>query len=349
MELKIDPEFAGKIPPLTEEEFRQLETNILEDGRILSPLIVWNGTIVDGHNRYRILQKHAELSFEVYEREFKDRYEAIIWICRNQLGRRNLTPAQRKYLIGKQYEAEKASVNGAERRNRDKSGRFQPVGQNGPLEEPLRTSERIAQEHGTGEHYVRRAERFAQGVDAAEETLPGIRQEIFTGAIKPPDSLVEAVSRASPEERKELVEQLKKPRRLPKKEAEDEPETDQTEDQTEGQAEAQWAEPEADQDAEPDASEYHPDYQITAAGIREIAARMASGPDRKPQIDTEFIILELDDALDSMMFRWDTCLGDYKKQAAAKDCRRQMQELAEKGIAYLSQYIEGRERKHVKH
>ena len=319
MELKIDPEFAGKIPPLTEEEFRQLETNILEDGRILSPLIVWNGTIVDGHNRYRILQKHAELSFEVYEREFKDRYEAIIWICRNQLGRRNLTPAQRKYLIGKQYEAEKASVNGAERRNRDKSGRFQPVGRNGPLEEPLRTSERIAQEHGTGEHYVRRAERFAQGVDAAEETLPGIRQEIFTGAIKPPDSLVEAVSKATPEERKELVEQLKKPRRLPKKEPEDEPEKDQA------------------------------DYQITAAGIREIAARMASGPDRKPQIDTEFIILELEDALGSMMFRWDTCLGDYKKQAAAKDCRRQMQELAEKGIAYLSQYIEGRERKHVKH
>ena len=328
MELKIDPEFAGKIPPLTEEEFRQLETNILEDGRILSPLIVWNGTIVDGHNRYRILQKHAELSFEVYEREFKDRYEAIIWICRNQLGRRNLTPAQRKYLIGKQYEAEKASVNGAERRNRDKSGRFQPVGQNGPLEEPLRTSERIAQEHGTGEHYVRRAERFAQGVDAAEETLPGIRQEIFTGAIKPPDSLVEAVSKATPEERKELVEQLKKPRRLLKKKAKDDPE--------------------ADQDEEPDASEYHPDYQITAAGIREIAARMASGPDRKPQIDTEFIILELDDALDSMMFRWDTCLGDYKKQAAAKDCRRQMQELAEKGITYLSQYIEGRKRTHVK-
>lgn len=326
MELKIDPEFAGKIPPLTEEEFRQLETNILEDGRILSPLIVWNGTIVDGHNRYRILQKHAELSFEVYEREFKDRYDAIIWICRNQLGRRNLTPAQRKYLIGKQYEAEKASVNGAERRNRDKSGRFQPVGKKYPLEEPLRTSEQIAREHGTSERYVRIAEHFAQGVDAAEETLPGIKQEIFAGVIKPPDSLVEAVSKASPEERKELVEQLKKPRRLPKKEPEDEPEK--------GQAEDQWADP---------------DYQITAAGIREIAARMASGPDRKPQIDTEFIILELDDALDSMMFRWDTCLGDYKKQAAAKDCRRQMQELAEKGIAYLSQYIEGRERKHVKH
>ena len=318
MELKIDPEFAGKIPPLTEEEFRQLETNILEDGRILSPLIVWNGTIVDGHNRYRILQKHTELSFEIYEREFKDRYEAIIWICRNQLGRRNLTPAQRKYLIGKQYEAEKASVNGAEGRNRDRSGRFQPVGKNYPLEEPLRTSEQIAREHGTSERYVRIAEHFAQGVDAAEETLPGIRQEIFSGAIKPPDSLVEAVSKASPEERKELVEQLKKPRRLPKKEPEDEPEKDQA------------------------------DYHITAAGIREIAARMASGPDRKPQIDTEFIILELDDALDSMMFRWNTCLGDYKKQAAAKDCRRQMQELAEKGIAYLSQYIEGRKRTHVK-
>ena len=113
MELKIDPEFAGKIPPLTEEEFRQLETNILEDGRILSPLIVWNGTIVDGHNRYRILQKHAELSFEVYEREFKDRYEAIIWICRNQLGRRNLTDEQKKFLTGKRYEAEKKQIEDA--------------------------------------------------------------------------------------------------------------------------------------------------------------------------------------------------------------------------------------------
>ena len=60
MDLKIDPEFAEKIPPLTPEEFEQLEANILAEGTVLNPLIVWNGVIVDGHNRYKIVSNpHA--------------------------------------------------------------------------------------------------------------------------------------------------------------------------------------------------------------------------------------------------------------------------------------------------
>ena len=59
--LKIDPEFQSKIPPLTFHERNQLETNILEEGRILHPLIVWNGLIVDGHTRYAILRQHPEI------------------------------------------------------------------------------------------------------------------------------------------------------------------------------------------------------------------------------------------------------------------------------------------------
>ena len=107
--LKIDPEFQGKIPPLTFEELEQLEKNIVNDGKVINPIIVWNGLIVDGHNRYTILQKHPDIPYTVHEKEFADRYEAIIWICKNQLGRRNLTPEQKKYLVGKQYEAEKGS------------------------------------------------------------------------------------------------------------------------------------------------------------------------------------------------------------------------------------------------
>ena len=41
-ELRIDPEFAEKIPPLTPEEYEQLEANILSEGAVLSPLIIWN-------------------------------------------------------------------------------------------------------------------------------------------------------------------------------------------------------------------------------------------------------------------------------------------------------------------
>ena len=47
--LKIDPEFQGKIPPLNFEEEQQLEQNILHEGRLLNPIIIWNGFILDGH------------------------------------------------------------------------------------------------------------------------------------------------------------------------------------------------------------------------------------------------------------------------------------------------------------
>ena len=99
--LKIDPEFQGKIPPLTFEELNQLEANILRDGRIINPIIVGRSLIVDGHNRFTIAKKHPEIPFTTHEKAFANRYEAIIWICKNQLGRRNLTPEQKKYLIGK--------------------------------------------------------------------------------------------------------------------------------------------------------------------------------------------------------------------------------------------------------
>ena len=147
--LKIDPEFQGKIPPLTFEELNQLEANILRDGRIINPIIVWRGLIVDGHNRYTIAKKHPEIPFTVHEKEFASRYEAIIWICKNQLGRRNLTPEQKKYLIGKQYDAEKA-IHGGDR----KSSSAKSSSQNGNLIENPKTCKRIAVENGVSKNTV---------------------------------------------------------------------------------------------------------------------------------------------------------------------------------------------------
>ena len=70
------------------------------------PLVVWRGTLIDGHNRYEICTRHS-IPFSVKEMNFYCREEAIAWICANQLGRRNLSEETRKYLIGKQYDSEK--------------------------------------------------------------------------------------------------------------------------------------------------------------------------------------------------------------------------------------------------
>ena len=111
-QLKIDPEFQSKIPPLQFEEEQQLEQNIIAEGRLLNPIITWNGYILDGHTRYRILKKHGFIKFEVEEIQLANKYEALAWICKNQLGRKNLSPERKKFLLGKEYESTKLAVGG---------------------------------------------------------------------------------------------------------------------------------------------------------------------------------------------------------------------------------------------
>ena len=88
--LKINEDFKKLIPDLSKEEYKGLEKSILSEG-IREPIAVWNGTIVDGHNRYSIAQKH-DLTFETLEMKFEDSDEVKIWILTNQLSRRNVTP-----------------------------------------------------------------------------------------------------------------------------------------------------------------------------------------------------------------------------------------------------------------
>lgn len=94
--LTIDPGFRDLIPPLSDTEGRMLEESIVANG-CESPLIVWNNTIVDGHNRYEICQKHS-IPFAVIEKDFEKRDAVLIWIIQTQLGRRNLTAFQKAEL-----------------------------------------------------------------------------------------------------------------------------------------------------------------------------------------------------------------------------------------------------------
>lgn len=101
-ELKIDPELRDLLPPLTSEEYKQLEKNIIENGFDRNfPIMEWQGFIVDGHNRYDICKKHniepiiGTLAYETKE-------EVMEWMLDIQLGRRNLSPIQ-KIAITEKY------------------------------------------------------------------------------------------------------------------------------------------------------------------------------------------------------------------------------------------------------
>lgn len=211
-DLIIDEEFESVIPPLTDEEFELLKESVLNYGEVYHPLVVWNNIIVDGHHRYKILKEHPEVKYRIKERAFENRYEAISWICLNQLGRRNLNDAQKKMLIGRRYKTEKMA-RGASDGFRGNQHKKSVKGQNVPLPDDVHiTSSRIATEMGTNEKTVRRAEKFVDGVDAAEEVLPGVTKDITSGKIKPKQADVAAIAKAPAEERRQLAENLyKKP------------------------------------------------------------------------------------------------------------------------------------------
>ena len=177
IELKIDPEFRDKIPPLTDAEFEQLKDNILADGEVYEPICVWGGTIVDGHNRWKIVQEHQEIPFRTKEMHFADKWEAFDWMYKKQLGRRNLTDEQRTVLIGKMYEARK-NTKAFKGNQYTKDG---GCAQNEHEQKNLRTSAQIAQEIGVGVETVKRAEKFAKGIDKIAEVSPEAAGKILAG------------------------------------------------------------------------------------------------------------------------------------------------------------------------
>ena len=86
--LKINPKFEKLIRPLSKEENEDLEKSLLALG-CQDSIKTWNGYIVDGHNRYRICNKHG-IAFKVEEMTFPSESYVLEMIYLNQTGRRNI-------------------------------------------------------------------------------------------------------------------------------------------------------------------------------------------------------------------------------------------------------------------
>ena len=88
-QLEIDNDFKNLIRPLMKTEYSQLELNLVVEG-CREPILVWNDKIIDGHNRYEICNR-LHIPYSSKDLVFDSREEVVVWICNNQLGRRNIT------------------------------------------------------------------------------------------------------------------------------------------------------------------------------------------------------------------------------------------------------------------
>ena len=338
--LKIDPEFSAQILPLSFEELQQLEQNIIAKGRLLNPIITWNGYILDGHTRYRILKKHGFIKFEVEEIQLANKYEALAWICKNQLGRRNLSPERKKFLLGKEYESTKLAVGG-------QPGNCNPV---------KRTCERIASEHGVGEKTVRRAEKYSRGIDAAEEAVPGAQEEILTGRIKATDAQIAALPAIPKEERPAILDELRKekdkrneallsrlkPERPPPKPASPKPPEPP---QNEEPAVPEPVTPSPPEEEIEPASNGPPSFLQKIQGHKrhlseEDMARLKVSVDSRYRDriakSGSIMLCELQGAAEDFMFRWDIIFQNYPDVLTNETSREEVSALIDRMTTYLN-------------
>ena len=182
--ITIDEEFRAHCPPLTETERQMLRQDIERTG-LLSPLIVWNHDgktiLVDGHNRYEILQELGRLDeIQTTELVFDTRENALDWIINNQLGRRNLPPDAAALLRGKLYTAERIPA---------KERLFKPGVSANPggvpktedchSGSPETIADAIAKKTGVSARTIARDAKFAEAVEKL-----GITKEVMAGTEK---------------------------------------------------------------------------------------------------------------------------------------------------------------------
>ena len=280
-------------------------------------LMQMDGFILDGHTRYRILRKHPFIAFQIQEIELDNRYAALSWICQNQLGRRNLDPERKKFLMGKLYESEKLARGGSKERAHDENGRFTSIVQNDPLRaKPLSTCERIAAQNGVGAATVKRAEKYAKGVDAAEDAVPGAREEILTGRIKATDAEITALAKTPKAEIPAALAELRKPkqeRQPPKAETASSKQTL----------------------SEISKSIHGHQRQLTAEEKTSLKASIDNRYQERAVANGSLMMCEVQGAKEDFIRRWNTIFKEYPDVFEDSDCRKIIHDLTEDAVQYL--------------
>lgn len=218
VEFIIDPEFRDKIPAMPQEDFDGLRADIIRDGYVRDPLVVWKeeNILLDGHHRWRVISENKETlgdKFQIDYKSFPDRWAAIAWICANQIHKHNMTPIQKEKLIQEEYEA-KQKTQGGTGANQYTSLKEQ-TGQKGHSASENKTRSEIANEHGISEKAVRTAVEVGRGIDRAEEVVPGFKKEVLSGETKAnKQDLATIRNMESDEDVKRAVDDIRKEKRI---------------------------------------------------------------------------------------------------------------------------------------
>ena len=97
--LKVNPELKKLVPPLSAQE-RELMIASLCDSEQPPEIRVWFNTILVDYECYEYCIT-LNIPFNIAPVNLQCFEEAIIWVCKNQINREDISEPMKKYLIGK--------------------------------------------------------------------------------------------------------------------------------------------------------------------------------------------------------------------------------------------------------
>ena len=145
--------------------------------------------------------------------DFACREEVVAWICANQLGRRNISEETRRFLIGKQYEAEKmvSKIKNPRGLNQYSGGKPDSKTSHIPKEYfRHHTAARIAQENNISSGSVEKYAIYSRAIDVLAEREPEIVPKILSGQYKISHKNVVELSKLSPSEIRKVEQRIQK-------------------------------------------------------------------------------------------------------------------------------------------
>lgn len=95
----LNPEIQSIIPPLRKDEYDLLEASIAAEGCRDALIVADDDTLLDGHNRYEICTRLGlPYLTQTLVMPLPTQVDRVLWVLRNQLGRRNLCDVDRGEL-----------------------------------------------------------------------------------------------------------------------------------------------------------------------------------------------------------------------------------------------------------
>ncbi len=193
-DLKVDEEFRRLCPAMGKETRQKLE-RLLSQDEPTPPIRTWKQWIVDGFEQYQLCVC-AGIPYTVEQLPFTGREEAILWICTHNALREDLTEEQRRYLIGRRYQTERA-LHG-------ESLGSSPAG----LESCWKTATRLGLEYGSTPTTIQRYGVFAAAMDTIGKYAPLLFEQILAGKTQLTFAHMITLAEKKPREIKQLEDNI---------------------------------------------------------------------------------------------------------------------------------------------